>query len=175
MSTRQRQPVSTPVCFLSLNKKIEEHTIFRRSPFIPWKHLQDRLKAEAKLLCYLNISIGLLVRQEHWGKGEAGAERVPAQTQENNQQLCCENQKSVTLWTLDARSIGEQPCYLTEVRFFLIYECKIKDAFIVKNHGSPNVSTHSFKEKTVLPQLMNISSISHFINFLFLLAFSNEQ
>lgn len=51
-------------------QKRKERAIFRRSPFISWKHLQDKLKAEANLLRYLNISVGLMVRQgEHWGAG----------------------------------------------------------------------------------------------------------
>lgn len=59
------------VLFITPQKR-KEHRIFKRSPFITWKHLQNKQKTEANLLCYLNIPTGLMDRQEEhqgeWGE-----------------------------------------------------------------------------------------------------------
>lgn len=59
------------VLFITTEKR-KEHAIFKRSSFITWKHLQDKLKTEANFLCYLDIPTGLMDGQgEHQGVWEA--------------------------------------------------------------------------------------------------------
>lgn len=50
------------VLFITTEKR-KKHAIFKRSPFITWKHLQEKLKTEANLLSYLNIPTGPTDRQ----------------------------------------------------------------------------------------------------------------
>lgn len=62
MRTCQRDKTSPcrhhGVLFITSQKR-KEHAIFKRSPFITWKHLWDKLKTEANLLS----------EYTHWGYG----------------------------------------------------------------------------------------------------------
>lgn len=63
--------------------------------------------------------------------------------------------KSVTSWFLNAKIMGTQLCYLTEIIYFAIFKCKVEYVFI----GKITIPHIPSAKGTVLMQSITIRSI----------------